>query len=575
MIGANPVPGHSNHPSELLTKQDVKETISKSQTLLKVAAKYKVALWGLAGAMQDMSDAIVDLSRCKSVRGAESLKNSGLAPSGLQKCGELHSTTSKRLREFGDRLQRDLEEPLQKSIEQHAQMVTSNEKRLAYMGREIQDKIKKSEAETRKKRTRNPDQLQAALQNLSRFTAELNNLKYVNQSIILGEEARNMRAIQDQWAAVLRTHADVFGQSSKGAAQLANELNGILPSVSRRSSVDVTSPNHTHQKAATAKRPDTQKVHPDDQQNRRGSLDSNLGVSPRIVEVDAQFKSLERLNLPRPMRNASSPAFLAGTPQLSLPTFMPLSDDMPAKQASATPTGSPRAGSPISTPATQTPPRPIIRSIPSSSERSSTSDSDKENVREKRRVAFPTSKPIATVHSSVVDSAETPLSSTLSSLYPEIFVAENTHIASIPVVAQQAVARNPAVYVAGGDGDAESQMGSVVGATESLVGALPTVKDVDLVYAIHDFSARSTKEMSLTKGDVLEVRKRQGTWIYGIKLSRKPKDLSSGSNSPVPGYPAASGLPDRFRRGPPQQPGEAKPEVGWIPMAFVAKFSAK
>ncbi|TPX72287.1 hypothetical protein SpCBS45565_g00707 [Spizellomyces sp. 'palustris'] len=578
------------HPNDFISRQDIKDVIARSQSVLKSAGKYKMALWTLAGVMQDMSESVIDLSRCRAVKQAERIQG-GVKPDGLKRCGELHLTMSKRIRELGDRVQRELEDPLQKGIEEHANTVVSNDKRLAYMGKEIQDKIKKAETDTRKRRNRNPEQIQQAVKNLAQYTAELQDLKYVNQNVVLGEEARNIRSIEAQWSTLLRSLAILFGQCVAGAAGCADEL-----SEDQKAGANAILTETVF--GASKRNNSTKKSEgPSRRVSRRGSLDSNIGSDLRHHEEAMKSASLGRAvaqlagavaaaTIPAPERRDSSltanettvpassgaggaeeAASNSSAPQLSLPAFSRLGNDNDAT--------SPKEQSPtVTTPSTQVPPRPIIKSNNSSST----------IEREKRRVAFPTSKPIATVRSSVIEPTTSQnLTSTLSSLYPDIFAAENTQIASVPVSRHGGNLRTPAVYVAGGDGDAESQMGSVVGASESLVGVMSSTKAADLVYAIHDFTARSTKEMSLVKGDVIEVRKRQGTWIYGTKLQRKRKDGTDKPMSPSIESPSSSrGFVDRFRRGPPQQqqqqeagsPPEIKPEVGWIPMAFVAKFSA-
>ncbi|KAJ3205406.1 hypothetical protein HDU67_008873, partial [Dinochytrium kinnereticum] len=61
-------------------------------------------------------------------------------------------------------------------------------------------------------------------------------------------------------------------------------------------------------------------------------------------------------------------------------------------------------------------------------------------------------------------------------------------------------------------------------------------------------------------GDVVIVHRRQGTWIYGTKVKRR--DGSGGEVEAASVTEAAS----------PTSP-TAKPDVGWIPVAFVAKYS--
>ncbi|KAI8822254.1 uncharacterized protein EV422DRAFT_577928 [Fimicolochytrium jonesii] len=570
--------------ADTVGRQDVKEAIARSQAVLKVANKYRVALWSLAGVMQDMSEVLVDLGRCKAVRVAEKTKAHGLQQDAVQHCGELHLTMSKRFREIGDCVHRELEEPLQNSIEEHAQTVTANEKRLLQMEREIQDKIKKAEVKSKKKWMRDNTQTQQAAKDHARYVAELSDLKFFNQNIIVGEEARNLRVMEGHLAKLLQSMTGSMDHCVHGAKACVEELKDSncqksLSSPGRPSPLDRvnTAPVLSTNLLATPSL-------------RRGSLDSNLGeVAQADDEPIIQYNSLGRRGAKRE-RNASAGAALstsspnksspvsAGFPQLSLPTFTPLSGDSSPTKVFTRENFSFGAAAPKS----------IIKQNTNNTSNTTTdrsgtptsTGSPRSSSEQKRRVAFPTSKPIATVQSE----SETPITdllgggATLSSLYPDIFAAESMNIASVPVIAHTAVVRNPAVYVAGGEGDAASEIGSVVGTTESLVGMIPLKKGMDLVYAIHDFTARSAKEMSLRKGDVIEVKKRHGTWIYGTKFTRRAK-IPGPSTPTTPTDPSPLGSSDRFRRGPPQQqnnntPADAKPEVGWIPMAFVAKFSA-
>ncbi|KAJ3179891.1 hypothetical protein HDU87_002459 [Geranomyces variabilis] len=612
--------------SDSLLRQDSKDAITKSTHLVKLIGKHRIALGSVAQTMADMGDALADLGRARAVRVAERSTPHGLNRDAMRNCGEFHITMAKRIREYTDRILRELEEPLQNSIDEHAHTVTSNEKRLAHMEREISDKVKKSEMRTKKKWNRDAAQAEQATRDLARYTLELSDLKFHNQNIIVGEEARHVRVMEDQWAALLRSLSGLLGKSLTDASACLEKL-----SDSSKGSSSASSARKGGLYGNNAPIPASAL--------RRGSLDSNMGdVNIKPAEEKPSYNSLGRRvakmvgavsgsgnshtpnssissagsgnTSPRrgaggeraasPRSNSTSPNGSSGTaspsmssssqglgainttnlgagqstfPQLSLPSFSPLGSAPPSNPLA------PQEQQHYQPAAA---PRPIIKSANSSSNNASSSD-------KQRRVAFPTSKPIATVQQTpdqpiTQGDGSQPSPSqqqSLSSLYPDIFAAENTHIAQTPVLAHRAIVRNPAVYVAGGEGDAESQIGSVVGTTESLVGVLPSgSRNLDLVYAIHDFDARSAKEMSLRKGDVMEVKKRHGTWIYGTKFSRRQK-ASDDPNSPAAGVtnPTARSASDRFRRGIPQdssaeQTKTEKPEVGWIPMAFVAKFSA-
>ncbi|RKP02201.1 hypothetical protein CXG81DRAFT_18101 [Caulochytrium protostelioides] len=161
----------------------------------------------------------------------------------------------------------------------------------------------------------------------------------------------------------------------------------------------------------------------------------------------------------------------------------------------------------------------------------------------------------------------------------------------------QSAARTPAVYYSP-DADAESHVGSVVGGLSVIAGAsgvsglralaassgaVGTTGGAagsippEMVIAIHNFKARSAKELSLTKGDILAVRKRQGTWIYASRLTpdRSGDDAAVAAASSSAATSRAK-APGRLVRGIPAELKAAStaPKMGWIPMAFVAKYSA-
>ncbi|KAJ3197635.1 hypothetical protein HK101_002063 [Irineochytrium annulatum] len=234
---------------------------------------------------------------------------------------------------------------------------------------------------------------------------------------------------------------------------------------------------------------------------------------------------------------------------------------------------------------------------------------------------------------------------TLSTLYPTLFTTESPLISNVEVQTVVAASRMPSnarptvpsVYFPP-QADVASEIGTVVEGAAATAGAVtgadyaipgvvaagvgegPLVgvpPDAEMVIALHAFAARSQKEMSLAKGDVVVVHKRQGTWIYGTKAKRRSKDdPPSPSEPPAPqvGETAAAGgagpsaskgkigsLVGRLKRQPSGNakeaaagagsasssssssspaastatpaPAEMKGEVGWIPVAFVARFS--
>ncbi|KAJ3280295.1 hypothetical protein HK104_000771 [Borealophlyctis nickersoniae] len=568
---------------------------------------------------------------------------------------------ARRLRETAEKVQKEVEEPVTRSITEHIANVEMNEKRLVQMGKDIQDKIKKAESETRKKKSRDPDQLQKALKNLSTYTSELHDLRFIHQQSILAEETRNVKNVQSHWSNLLRFQGDVLMRCGTNAARLSDELMGkyaatsstptptssrtaspspvngtTLPrgamtpsplprpsdvgepriSLDRGRGVSMDAPRQSWDKGpvsvaaagtlpqqTTTVQQQQQQPSPSQQQQQQRqpviTYQTSLANIPREAAKGASAASPPK---PTPMRrgsldsNTGSYAEAAGQASNSLGTAGPLVGSLSLESRSGR--GSPVQNLQSALRNHQSLPRnnssDILGNLRGASSQPTPPGSPEPG--QKKRVRFPHQKPIATVAREDDDdddatSLEIPmnptnatpqnLTSTLSSLYPHIFASESSQLWGVPV---QKVAltsgptqvRTPEVYVSP-EADVESQMGSVVGVSESLVGLPPTA---DMVYAIHDFAARSAKEMSLTKGDVVTVRKRQGTWIYGTKVPRsKPSPTTADSSS----NPASKdnkdtnnnkSFADRFRRGPPQA-ASSPAEVGWIPMAFVAKFSPK
>ncbi|KAJ3102158.1 hypothetical protein HDU96_009723 [Phlyctochytrium bullatum] len=150
--------------------------------------------------------------------------------------------------------------------------------------------------------------------------------------------------------------------------------------------------------------------------------------------------------------------------------------------------------------------------------------------------------------------------------------------------------------------------------------------DVEMMIALYPFSARSEKEMSLSKGDVIAIHKRHQTWIYATKLRKLPRrsrrrrnrtakgvsqtfseessqgsQSSSGSSGTTVGGEANGGGSLRrsgpfalFRRAEGSKSPRArtlltkngggtgtenlhayKGDAGWIPAAFVTKYSLR
>ncbi|KAI9343089.1 hypothetical protein DFJ73DRAFT_797427 [Zopfochytrium polystomum] len=77
----------------------------------------------------------------------------------------------------------------------------------------------------------------------------------------------------------------------------------------------------------------------------------------------------------------------------------------------------------------------------------------------------------------------------------------------------------------------------------------------DRIVVLHGFAARSAKEMSVRKGEVLNVQKASGTWVYAVRT-----------------VPVAQGQTASMGAGGSGGAGETeKKEAGWVPVAFVGR----
>ncbi|KAI8902508.1 hypothetical protein BC833DRAFT_573073 [Globomyces pollinis-pini] len=143
----------------------------------------------------------------------------------------------------------------------------------------------------------------------------------------------------------------------------------------------------------------------------------------------------------------------------------------------------------------------------------------------------------------------------LGKMYEDILLSRDSSIRDVKVktVPQNSLnGLSPQVFFPI-EADLQSQAASVVDSEASSF-----VEEEERVVALYDFEARSEREMSFKKGDIIIVRKRQGTWIFGkiVKANRSISDQS------------------RFRRGPPQSSSSQTNVVaGWVPVAFVTKFT--
>ncbi|KAJ3192791.1 hypothetical protein HK101_005965 [Irineochytrium annulatum] len=225
--------------------------------------------------------------------------------------------------------------------------------------------------------------------------------------------------------------------------------------------------------------------------------------------------------------------------------------------------------------------------------------------------------------------------STLEGFYPGLFTTGAPAIRNVEVrrvVVEEIVEevgggdlRTPAVYFPP-QSDVASEVGSVVedgggggnsgdepGGDTWVVETEGLPPDAELVMSLYDFTARSAKELNLEKNDVIWVHKRHQTWIYGTKLKKKLRSevistssssstseekLSDEGISPKPG----GGLMDRLRNSSsesiksalanangvngalPKRRSEVskkggvkqalpKGDAGWLPQAFVVKYS--
>jgi hypothetical protein len=167
-----------------------------------------------------------------------------------------------------------------------------------------------------------------------------------------------------------------------------------------------------------------------------------------------------------------------------------------------------------------------------------------------KKARFVTEKSLVEVHH-VVEKPEPIFQGLLGDMYDDLLARGSKPVREIAI--QEITpdhyieaSRVPQVYYPN-EADLESHAASVVDTQVTEV-------DDDCVIALFDFNARSEREMSISKGDIITVQKRQGTWIFGSKQCSKAQTR-------------------RHQRGPPQSSNHL--EFGWVPVAFVTKFTTQ
>ncbi|KAJ3273761.1 hypothetical protein HDV01_003888 [Terramyces sp. JEL0728] len=181
------------------------------------------------------------------------------------------------------------------------------------------------------------------------------------------------------------------------------------------------------------------------------------------------------------------------------------------------------------------------------------------NKQQPRKARFTSNDPMVNLSPENKPVQESPvIEGYLGNMYHDILATSQSPVKQVAIKSVpfgMSNAKTPQVYFPP-EADSESHAASVVDSEASSV----METEEERVIALHDFDARSDIELSIRKGDIIMVRKRQGTWIFG-RILKSHAVISGGQDQ----------NPLRFRRGPPQ-PQSKKDGYGWIPAAFVTKF---
>jgi len=100
--------------------------------------------------------------------------------------------------------------------------------------------------------------------------------------------------------------------------------------------------------------------------------------------------------------------------------------------------------------------------------------------------------------------------------------------------------------------NSENNSSSVMG-TGTTVSSKHKNKNYERIIAVHDYKGRDRRELSMEKGDVLIVKQKKGTWIYGIKESNIFK-IDLITNQKI-----------KFEHR----------EHGWVPITYVKPYNKK
>ncbi|KAI3648928.1 hypothetical protein MP228_006782 [Amoeboaphelidium protococcarum] len=457
-----------------ITRQDVQNSLMAQNEMLKVASKYYRKVLEMSQTSLEFANSLDAVSKCK---GAE---QSGV---GLNSAAELHRLIAKHQEQLAELIHKEYEVPLQRNLATHTKRIEENDRQFEKTMKKMQDDISKTENKMLKGRKKDLAVFQQSLKDMQRQAEELEQIREQNNTRVLQEEQRHFMFLVQKAAGVVKSEYDHYSALALLSRDVTEEIIGIafappgktLDQAEKRrvvekflgSSISVTgSPQLQHRDSMSSIG------------NTIGSGGNNYNggfgddaESRRVSQSSSVVGQVIHHYIKSPQGTG---------PAGQLPTVGGNSANSAARPA---------------TPPTT--PQPL------NTRRSSNSTGEKAAA---RRLSSGQMSPL------IQDSLKK-LNLAASNAGASQQQQQSSIESGQPASTQQKVARAES-----NSSSSVAKLTKVVEEESAAAGAgaagFTKKSDLDLVVAIHDFAARSERELSFNKGDVLLVKQRNDNWLY-------------------------------------------------------------
>ena len=466
-----------------ITRADVQQSLSVHSEALKVASKYYRKVLELSQASTEFANALEAVARCKGAEqsgrfsyddfvGFYSFFTSPWIGIGLKAAAELHRLMAKHQEQLAEHINKDFELPLQRNMTAHQKKVEENDKLFDKSMRKMQDEISKTESKMMKSRKKDLDGFQQSLKDMQRQAEELEQLKYENYQRVFEDEQKNLMFFVQKAAGVVKNEYDHFSALAGLSRDVTEEIISIAFAPTGKSLDEAEKRRVVEKYLGGTSASATSTV--------QGSRDSFY--SHADSRRDSQTSTLSSAGTGKPPLNPGSVA--SAVASLSVMT-----NQNNAAASTARPDTPPTTPLPVANAAQIQLPAPVVSSRASMSMNPTIQESLKRlNLAQQQAQSAQQLTPASSQNASPKTSRAT----TSDDLHQK---------PSSPAVADE----KPAPMI------------------------LPAKPVQDLVVGIHDFVARSDRELSFKKGDVMLVKQRQENWLYATHHA--PGGVSTGGKS--------------------------------------------